>query len=99
MSQSRRDLAEALKEKKGGTIEQHDAWIDALLEVIIEKVSAGERIELRRFGSFEAREIQAHETKNPVTGKKMKNPKSYTVDFRPAEAFKEQLRESEDKDA
>lgn len=93
MSQTRRDLAEALKERAGGTIQSHNLWIKELLQVIQEKVADGERVELRGFGSFEAREIAGHKTTNPVTGKPMKNPKSYTVDFRPAQDFKELLRE------
>lgn len=93
MSENRRDLAEELKERVGGTIEAHNSWIKSLLEVISDKVADGERVELRGFGSFEAREIAGHETTNPTTGEPMKNPKSYTVDFRPAQDFKELVRE------
>lgn len=92
MSVTRRDLAEALKAKMGGSIQVNDDWLVALLEIISDKVGAGERIELRGFGTFEAREIRAHKTTNPVTGAQMKNLKSYTVDFRPARDFKEKLR-------
>ncbi|MFA5504053.1 MAG: HU family DNA-binding protein [Vulcanimicrobiota bacterium] len=92
MSVTRRDLARTLKERLGSTIGANEDWIAALLEVISDQVAAGERIELRGFGTFESREIQAHKTTNPVTGEAMKNPKSYTVDFRPAQAFKEKLK-------
>jgi DNA-binding protein HU-beta len=92
VSTTRRDLAKALKKKVGGTIEANDYWISVLLDVISEAVAGGERIELRGFGSFESREIRAHETILPETGEKMKNPKSYTVDFRPAEGFKQKLK-------
>lgn len=92
MSTTRRDLAKALKKKVGGTIEANDQWISALLDVLADAVAGGERIELRGFGSFESREIRAHETILPETGEKMKNPKSYTVDFRPAEGFKRKLK-------
>lgn len=91
MSTTRRDLAKALKKKVGGTIEANDHWISVLLDVISDTIASGERIELRGFGSFESREIRAHETILPETGEKMKNPKSYTVDFRPAKDFKEKL--------
>ena len=92
MSTTRRDLARALKERIGGTIEDNDDWISALLDIISDQVAEGERVELRGFGSFESREIRAHETILPETGEKMKNPKSFTVDFRPAKGFKEKLR-------
>ena len=92
MSTTRRDLARALKKEIGGTIEANDHWISVLLDVISDSVANGERIELRGFGSFESREIKAHETILPETGEKMKNPKSYTVDFRPAEGFKRKLK-------
>ncbi len=92
MSETRRDLARALKQKIGGTIGDNDLWISSLLQIISDKVAAGERIELRGFGTFESREIRAHKTVVPATGKSMKNPKSYTVDFRPAQGFKKKLR-------
>lgn len=92
-SVSRRELAEELKERIGGTIGEHDTTIKTLLSIISDKMAAGERVQLRGFGTFESREIKAHKTVNPVTDKKMKVPKSYTVDFRPAKALKEQLKE------
>ena len=99
MSFTRRDLARALKERVGGTIESHDEWLSQLLQLIKDTVSEGERIELRGFGTFESREISGHKTQNPVTGEPMKNPKSYTVDFRPAEGFKEQLKDKKAKNS
>ena len=92
MSFTRRDLARALKEQVGGTIEANDDWISALLNILSERVASGERIELRGFGTFESREIKGHKTMNPVTGEPMTNPKSYTVDFRPAQGFKDKLK-------
>ena len=89
---TRRDLAETLKERVGGTIQGHEKTILNLLEIISEEVAAGKRVQLRRFGTFESREIRAHKTINPVTTKKMKIQKSYTVDFRPSEALKKKLK-------
>lgn len=94
MSLTRRDLARALKEELGGTITANDEWIQSLLNIMVKQVAAGERVELRGFGTFESREIKAHKTVVPATGKAMKNPKSYTVDFRPAKDFKEKLKAS-----
>lgn len=91
MTTTRRDLAKKMKETVGGSIQSNNLWIEALLEVISDSVATGDRVELRGFGSFQSREIRAHETILPETGKKMKNPKSYTVDFRPAKDFKEKL--------
>ena len=97
MGETRRDLARALKEKAGGTIGDNDLWISSLLEIVIDKVTAGSRVELRGFGTFESREIRAHETVLPATGQVMKNQKSYTIDFRPAKAFKDKLKGQKDK--
>ncbi len=94
MSTTRRDLARNLKKRLGGSIETNDHWVNELLDVIRQEVASGERVELRGFGTFEAREIKPHQTIKPTTGRKMKNPKSFTVDFRPAEGFKECLREA-----
>ena len=97
MSLTRRDLARALKERLGGTIQDNDFWLSELFDVVRESVAKGKRIELRGFGTFESREIASHKTKNPVTGKAMTVPKSYTVDFRPAQGFKEKLKPKKSK--
>lgn len=95
---TRRDLARALKEEYGGTITENDAWIQAFVNVLSRKISENGRVEIRGFGAFNLNSIKAHTTVNPsltvadgAERKKMKVPKTYTVDFRPSKSYKKQL--------
>lgn len=86
-----------LKERLGGSIQDNDTWLKELFNVITDQVSTGERVELRGFGTFESREIKAHTTVLPATGEEMANPRSFTVDFRPSQRFKDHLRTAGEK--
>ena len=101
---TRRDLAEALKEEYGGTIEAHDSWIIAFVDLVSRKIAEKGRVEIRGFGSFNLSTIRAHTTVNPSVEveegqkrKKMRVPESYTVDFRTSKTLKELLREEQAK--
>lgn len=96
---TRRDLARALKEERGGSITEHDEWIQAFVDLLSRKVSEAGRVEIRGFGAFSLSTIKEHTTVNPAAkvaaGKKRKKVKvaeSYTVDFRPSKLYKQRLR-------
>lgn len=96
---TRRDLATALKEEYGGTIQDNDLWIQALVDIISRKVSEEGRVEIRGFGSFNLGTIKAHTTVNPsvpvkegAKPKRVKVPESYTVDFRTSPNLKKRLK-------
>ena len=93
---TRRDLARAMKEATGGTIEDNDYWIETFLDLLGTKVAKEGRVELRGFGSFKKSTIKAHTTVNPRAKRKrkIKVEKSYTVDFRASRLLKEQLRKN-----
>ncbi len=99
MAVTRRDLARALKEEHGGTIEANDRWIQAFLDVLSTQISEHERVEIRGFGAFKLSSIKAHVTVNPFAkGKKrakLKVPKTYTVDFKPSKAYRERLKKDQ----
>jgi nucleoid DNA-binding protein len=98
---TRRELAVALKEEYGGTIQDHDGWILALVDIVSRKIAEHGRVEIRGFGSFNLSTIKAHTTVNPglpvKEGKDRKTmhvPESYTVDFKTSRILKERLREA-----
>ena len=63
---TRRDLAKALKEKSGGSITEHDRWIQDFIEVLSHQISQSGRVEIRGFGSFSLSTIKAHTTVSPA---------------------------------
>lgn len=100
---TRRDLARALKEELGGSITDHDRWIQAFVSNLSRKISESGRVEIRGFGSFKLNTIKAHETVRPADKskkkkkKRVKVPETYTVDFRPSKAYKDQIKAEQTK--
>ncbi|MCA9775174.1 MAG: HU family DNA-binding protein [Candidatus Eremiobacteraeota bacterium] len=104
MSVTRRDLAKALKDRHGGTITDHDSWIQDFVQILSEKISEEGRVSIRGFGTFNLNTIKAHTTINPgievPEGKKPKRikvPETYTVDFTTAKSYKERLKAAQKK--
>lgn len=75
------------------TKKQADAVITAALEAIMDAVSEGDKVTLVGFGTFERRDRQAREGRNPKTGDKMKIPATRVPAFSPGKGFKEKVSE------
>jgi DNA-binding protein HU-beta len=73
------------------TKKQADAVLTAAIETIIDAVSEGEKVTLVGFGSFEARERQAREGRNPKTGVKMEIPATRVPAFSAGKLFKDKV--------
>ncbi|MCS6782779.1 MAG: HU family DNA-binding protein [Gloeomargarita sp. SKYBB_i_bin120] len=68
-----------------------DTVITEVFNTIIETVSAGEKVTLVGFGSFEVRKRQAREGRNPRTGEPMKIPATQVPVFSAGKQFKERV--------
>ena len=97
---TRRDLAKALKEKSGGSITEHDRWIQDFVDVLSHQISQSGRVEIRGFGSFSLSTIKAHTTVSPAAKvpkgearPKQSIPETYSVDFRPSKLYKQRLKQ------
>jgi DNA-binding protein HU-beta len=62
------ELVDAIASKADVTKKEADAVLTAILDTILEAVSQGDKVTLVGFGTFEARERQAREGRNPSTG-------------------------------
>lgn len=64
----------------------HDAAavVDTVMESMINSVAAGDRIEIRGFGTFQPRPRATKVGYNPVTGKPMNLPANTTILFKPS---------------
>jgi integration host factor subunit beta len=62
------ELVEAVAVRLQLTQRQTDTLVDILLQCITEALQAGEKVELRGFGSFRVRSRQARLGRNPKTG-------------------------------
>ena len=65
------ELVEAIAQKINVSKQEADAIVTAMLEEIMVAVAGGSKVTFVGFGSFEPRERQAREGRNPRTGETM----------------------------
>ncbi len=85
------ELVDRIAEKANITKKDADAVLSAILEVIQDAVSSGDKVSLVGFGTFEVRERQAREGRNPATGKPIKIPATKVPAFSAGKIFREKV--------
>jgi DNA-binding protein HU-beta len=98
------ELVDAIANKASITKKDADSMLNALIDTIMEAVSTGEKVTLVGFGTFEARQRQAREGRNPSTGKPINIPATTVPAFSAGKSFKEKVapvaaQEEEEKDS
>lgn len=83
------ELVDAIASKVNVTKKEADAVLTALLETIQEAVAEGDKVTLVGFGTFEVRERQAREGRNPATGQVIQIPATKVPAFSAGKQFKE----------
>jgi len=84
------ELIDAIATKlDGSTKKDVDAVLSATVEAIQAAVAAGDKVTLVGFGSFEPRDRQAREGRNPKTGEAMQIPATRVPAFSVGKRFKE----------
>jgi DNA-binding protein HU-beta len=90
------ELIDKIAEKASVTKKDADIVLTAMLEAIMESVASGQKVTLVGFGTFEARDRQAREGRNPSTGKPIKIPATRVPAFSAGKMFKESVLGKED---
>jgi len=85
------ELVDAIAAKAQVSKKEADAALTAVLETIVEAVSQGDKVTLIGFGSFEPRDRQAREGRNPKSGETMTIPATRVPAFAPGKLFKEKV--------
>ncbi len=62
------ELIETLSEKKGISYKKSEEIINTIFDSLSEAMIAGDRIEIRGFGSFVINEYKSYTGRNPKTG-------------------------------
>jgi len=88
------ELIDAIREQTQASQKQIDAILSATLDTIVEAVSSGDKVALVGFGSFEVKERQAREGRNPQTGDKMTIPATKVPVFSAGKVFKDKVKPS-----
>ena len=85
------ELIEAIASNANVSKKQADEIVTAMVDVILAAVANGEKVTLVGFGTFEARERQAREGRNPATGQPMQIPATKVPAFSAGKAFKDRV--------
>lgn len=85
---NKRELIDAATAKVA-RVSHYDASevVNATLQVVAERLRAGERVELYAFGNFSVVDRAAHEARNPKTGAPVHVPAKRAVKFKAARAL------------
>jgi DNA-binding protein HU-beta len=85
------ELVDAVASKTSVTKKETDTIISAMIETIMESVSKNDKVTLVGFGTFEARQRQAREGRNPSTGATIQIPATTVPAFSAGKQFKEKV--------
>jgi DNA-binding protein HU-beta len=85
------ELVDQIASKANVTKKDADLVLSAMLDVILEAVAQGDKVTLVGFGTFEARDRQAREGRNPSTGKPIKIPATRVPAFSAGKLFREKV--------
>ena len=83
------ELIAAVAAKTGETKKNAEASLDAVIEVITEALTKGDKVQLVGFGSFEVRKRAARKGRNPQTKEEIKIPASKAPVFKAGKALKD----------
>ncbi|WP_371493567.1 HU family DNA-binding protein [Kitasatospora sp. NBC_00374] len=81
-------LVEAVAGQLGSRNAAEDA-VDAVLDVMVRAVVAGERVQVTGFGTLEMVERAGRYARNPQTGERVRVKKTTVPRFRPGQGFKD----------
>ncbi|MEX0269594.1 HU family DNA-binding protein [Leptolyngbyaceae cyanobacterium UHCC 1019] len=85
------ELVDKIAEKASVTKKDADLVLSTLLDVILDTVASGDKVTLVGFGTFEARDRQAREGRNPSTGEPIKIPATKVPAFSAGKSFKDKV--------
>jgi DNA-binding protein HU-beta len=83
------ELVDEIAAKAEVTKKEADRVLSAAIDAIMETVSSGDKVTLVGFGTFEARQRQAREGRNPSTGQPIKIPATTVPAFSAGKGFKD----------
>ncbi|MCU0274225.1 MAG: HU family DNA-binding protein [Acidimicrobiales bacterium] len=86
---NKRELATLVGEKAGVETRVASSVLDAAIEVILERVAAGDKVVLTGLASFERRTRAARTARNPATGEQIQVPEKTVAKVTPLKAFKD----------
>ncbi len=85
------DLINAVAQQSGLTKKDSEAALDALVSVVEDSLSKGEKVVLVGFGTFETKDRAARKGRNPQTKETITIPASKAPVFKAGKALKDKV--------
>lgn len=85
------ELIAAVAEKSGFSKKDSEKAVNTIVEAIVEAVSAGDKVQIVGFGTFEVRERGERKGRNPRTKMEIVIPASKLPVFKAGKSFKESV--------
>ncbi len=89
---NKQELITLVAEKADLSKKESEAAVAAIIDGITETLSKGEKVQLVGFGTFEVRQRQAREGRNPSTGETIKIAAQKVPAFKAGKALKDQVK-------
>src|SRR5512138_2084694 len=83
------DLVEEVSRVTELTRKDSEVIVDTLFDSVIKALKAGDKLEVRGFGSFRVRQRNARVGRNPKTGEKVEVPAKRVPYFKPSKELKD----------
>ena len=83
------DLISVVATKTDMKKKDAEVAVNAAFEAIVEALTAGDKVAVAGFGSFEVKEVAAREARNPKTQEVIKVPATKKPAFSPSKPLKE----------
>lgn len=88
---NKKDLVQKIAETNELTKQQAADVLDTVLDSIGDAITAGDKVQLLGFGTFEKRERPARTARNPRTGETIEIAAASVPAFKPGKALKDKV--------
>ena len=88
---NKQDLVKKIAHDAEVTQRQASVMVDSMINIVMEAVAKGEKVQLLGFGTFEAKRRAPRVGRNPSTGDVIEIPETVVPMFKPGQEFKEMV--------
>jgi integration host factor subunit beta len=90
-SLSKSEIIETLANKFNLSADTSKYAVNSILNKMSNAFASGNRVEIRRFGSFTVQKHEPRKWRNPKTGKSMNIEAQYLIHFKPGEPLRNKI--------
>ena len=86
------ELIENLADRWGHfSIQDIELAVNTLIELMVDSLTVGHRVEIRGFGAFSIRARRSYWGRNPKTNERVWVPERHTLHFKPGKSMRERV--------